>query len=84
MIIPMNESLTSPLDQATISNAIEIGFKIKKHLDNSATSNTICLDVTKDGASYSVSITPVFGTAGTNGSDIFFHKYKNKVFLLFL
>ena len=47
----------------------QVGYTIKKHLNNVATQNTIRLEVIRDGMSYTAQIQPIFGTAGTNGSD---------------
>ena len=46
-----------------------VGFTIKPHLNHTATNNTIKLDIIKDGVNYSAQVNPIFGTAGTNGSD---------------
>lgn len=71
MIIPMTNATENavPSNENTFKNVTEVGYTIKKHLDNGATNNTIKLDVIKDGISYHTSIQPVFGTAGDNGSD---------------
>lgn len=47
----------------------QVGFTIKKHLNNTATQNTIRLEIIMDGIEYTAQIQPIFGTAGLNGSD---------------
>lgn len=47
----------------------QVGFTIKPHLDHNATSNTIQLDIVKDGLTYTAQIQPIFGIAGDNGSN---------------
>lgn len=44
-------------------------FTIKSHLNNNAVQNTIRIEIIKDGASFTAQVQPIFGTAGTNGSD---------------
>ena len=48
---------------------VQVGFTIKKHLNHSATQNTITLEIQKDGSKYLAQVQPIFGTAGTNGSN---------------
>ena len=71
MIIPMQSpSKDSPvLSGYTKTNVSSVGFTIKPFLDHSATNNTIKLEIIKDGQKYSAQVQPIFGTAGTNGSD---------------
>ena len=47
----------------------KVGFSIKQHLNNAATSNTIRLEISKEGITYTAQVQPIFGTAGLNGSD---------------
>lgn len=47
----------------------QVSFFIKKTLNRAATHNTIKLKINKDGQEYSAQVTPLFGTAGTSGSD---------------
>lgn len=76
MIVPM----TSAQEDATPltpnaqgkyvrTDVTEVGFTIKEHLNHTATDNTILLEVVKDGQNYMAQVQPIFGTAGTNGSD---------------
>ena len=44
-------------------------FSIKKHLNHNASNNTIKLKGIIDGIEYVTTARPLFGTAGTNGSD---------------
>ena len=76
MIIPMTgtgpDAIPATADKDgkfIFTNTIQVGFTIKKHLNNTATQNTITLEIVKDGLRYFAQVQPVFGTAGTNGSD---------------
>ena len=71
MIVPMTSTDVNavPADTNIFTNVGSVGFTIKKHLNNAATQNTITLEVEKDGLSYFAQIQPIFGTAGTNGSN---------------
>lgn len=71
MIIPMTGTTKDavPSSDAVFSGVTEVGFTIKKHLNNGATNNTVQLDVLKDGVNYHAFVQPEFGTAGDNGSD---------------
>ena len=76
MIVPMTSTAVDAVPQTPDANGQfiytgvnKVGFTIKKHLNNTATQNTIRLDIVKDGLNYSAFVQPIFGTAGTNGSD---------------
>lgn len=71
MIIPMTGTTKDavPSSDTVFSGVTEVGFTIKKYLNNGATNNTIQLDVLKDGVNYHAFVQPEFGTAGDNGSD---------------
>lgn len=77
MIIPMDSS-----DKVTAKPAVPdangqfiftgvntVGFTIKDHLNNNATQNTIKLEVILKGETFTAQVQPIFGTAGTSGSD---------------
>lgn len=71
MIVPMDsaDETAQPLAGNVITDKGEVGFTIKSHLNHNATDNTILLEIVKDGQNYQAQVQPIFGTAGTNGSD---------------
>ena len=73
MIVPMSGITpdATPLEEGHVftTKTNTVGFTIKKHLNNNATSNTILLEIVTGGQNYLAQIQPIFGTAGSNGSD---------------
>lgn len=66
---PTGNTMIVPMNNISLEGVNQVNFVIKSHLDNNATNNTIRLDIVKDGLNYSAQVQPIFGTAGTNGSD---------------
>lgn len=76
MIVPMDgigpDAQSKRADengQFIFNNTQQVGYTIKRHLNNNANQNTVRLDIIKDGLRYSAQIQMLFGTAGTSGSD---------------
>lgn len=75
MIVPMTGTGADATPAAALngeysfSNVQQVGYTIKRHLNNNANQNTVKLTIVKDGLEYTAQTQMTFGTAGTSGSD---------------